>query len=245
MRRLFLPGALQETVVLTGSDAHHVGYTLRAKAGDRFVVVGAGREVALMEVVGFSADTVTLHFLQRLAADTEPPLELGLAMCLPKADKMDFIVQKAVELGASYIQPLRSHHCVVRYDEKKAAARREKWQRIAAEAAKQCARTMIPAVEPILDFTDWLQGAGASRAAFMAYEKERQSSLRQWLQAQGGPSYVALIGPEGGFTEEEAAAAAVAGVQRVSLGPRILRAETAALAALTAVMYEKGDWEPK
>ena len=143
MRRLFLPGKLADTVTLTGSDAHHLGYTLRARVGERCVVVDAERAVASMEIVGFTADTVTLRLVERLAADTESPIRLTLAVCLLKSDKMDFVVQKAVELGAAKVQPLESENCVARYDGKKAEVRRERWQRIADEAVKQCGRTAL------------------------------------------------------------------------------------------------------
>ena len=242
MRRLFLPGELSDTVTLTGSDAHHVGYTLRARRGDRFIVVGAERQTAAMEITAFTKDTVTLRRVAKLDADTEPPIELGLAICLLKGDKLDFAVQKAVELGAAFIQPLRSENCVVRYDAKKAAVREEKWRRVAAEAAKQCGRTLVPRVEPVCALAAWLKELPADSAVFMAYEKERAASLRSWLQKETSRSFVALIGPEGGFTPAEAEAARTVGVHSVTLGPRILRAETAALAALAAVMYEKGDW---
>ena len=242
MRRLFLPGPILDTVCLTGSDAHHVGYTLRAKAGDILVAVGADRQVAEMEVVSFTKDTVTLRRRAFLAADTEPPVEVGLGICLLKGEKMDFVVQKAVELGVAFIQPLRSENCVVRYDENKGATRRERWQRVAEEAAKQCGRTMVPTVEPIRALKEWLMNFPLEAGLFLLYEREERASLRSWLRSQEGRRYIALVGPEGGFTPEEAATAQAAGAVSVTLGPRILRAETAALAALAAVMYEKGDW---
>ncbi|MGP1366974.1 MAG: 16S rRNA (uracil(1498)-N(3))-methyltransferase [Schwartzia sp. (in: firmicutes)] len=242
MRRLFLPGSISDVVCLTGQDAHHVGYTLRAKVGDLIVAVGEDRQVAEMEVTAFTKDTVTLRRRAFLAAYTEPPVDAGLAVCLLKGDKMSFVVQKAVELGAAFIQPLRSENCVVRYDEKKSAARCERWQRVAEEAAKQCGRTMIPTVEPIRDLTAWLADVSPEAGLFLLYEREQHSSLRTWLKSQAGGCYTALIGPEGGFTPEEASVAQAAGAVSVTMGPRILRAETAALAALAAVMYEKGDW---
>ena len=171
MRRLFLPGELSDTVTLTGSDAHHVGYTLRARRGDRFIVVGAERQTAAMEITAFTKDTVMLRRVANLDADTEPPIELGLAICLLKGDKLDFAVQKAVELGAAFIQPLRSENCVVRYDAKKTAAREEKWRRVAAEAAKQCGRTLVPRVEPVGALAAWLKELPADSAVFMAYER--------------------------------------------------------------------------
>ncbi|MBQ7515523.1 MAG: 16S rRNA (uracil(1498)-N(3))-methyltransferase [Schwartzia sp.] len=244
MRRFFLPGELRETVTLTGADAHHLGFTLRARAGDRVVVVDTARQVAAMEVVAFTADSVTLRLMERLDADTEPPVALTLAMCLPKGDKMELIVQKAVELGAAAVQPLMSQNCVVRYDEKKAADRRAKWQRVADEAAKQCGRTALTAVAPVRPLTEWLREAmapGTAGRVFMAYEDETEQPLKDWLRRESTGPVTAVIGPEGGFAPAEVEQARALGVATLSLGPRILRAETAALAVLAVLQYELGD----
>lgn len=242
MRRLFIPGQLADTVTLSGSDAHHLGYTLRARVGERCVVVDAERQVASMEITGFTADTVTLRLVERLEADTEPPIRLTLAVCLLKSDKMDFVVQKAVELGASKVQPLESENCVARYDGKKAEARRERWQRIADEAAKQCGRTALLTVAPMLPFDEWIKKRPPEDgAAFFCYEAEEKDTLGAWLADTEGGAFTAVIGPEGGFTPAEAERAKAAGIAAVTLGPRILRAETAAIAALAIVQHVKGD----
>ena len=242
MRRLFIPGRLAATVTLSGSDAHHLGYTLRAHVGERCVVVDAERQVASMEITGFTADTVTLRLVERLEADTEPPIRLTLAVCLLKADKMDFVVQKAVELGAAKVQPIESENCVARYDGKKSEARRERWQRIAGEAAKQCGRTALLTVAPILPFDEWIRARqDEDGPAFFCYEAEKEKSLGVWLAETQSDAFTALIGPEGGFTPGEAEQAKAAGLAAVTLGPRILRAETAAIAATTIVQYVKGD----
>ena len=242
MRRLFLPGKLADTVTLTGSDAHHLGYTLRARVGERCVVVDAERAVASMEIVGFTADTVTLRLVERLAADTESPIRLTLAVCLLKSDKMELVVQKAVELGAAKVQPLESENCVARYDGKKAEMRRERWQRIADEAAKQCGRTALLEVASIVPFSDWLAAhPDEDGAAFFCYEAEEEKTLGAWLAETQDEAFTAVIGPEGGFSSAEAEQAKAAGFAVVTLGPRILRAETAAVAALTIVQHVKGD----
>lgn len=242
MRRLFIPGRLAETVTLAGSDAHHLGYTLRARVGERVVAVDAERQVASMEIAGFTADTVTLRLVEKLAADTESPIRLTLAVCLLKSDKMDFVVQKAVELGAAKVQPLESENCVARYDGKKAEARRERWQRIADEAAKQCGRTALLEVAPILSFGAWLAARpDEDGAAFFCYEAEKKTALGAWLAETRGDAFTAVIGPEGGFSPAEAEMAKRMGLSAVTLGPRILRAETAAVATLAIVQHVKGD----
>ena len=242
MRRLFIPGKLADTVTLSGNDAHHLGYTLRARVGERCVVVDSDRQIASMEITSFTADTVTLRLVERLEADTEPPIRLTLAVCLLKSDKMEFVVQKAVELGAAKVQPIESENCVARYDGKKAEARRERWQRIADEAAKQCGRTALLTVAPILSLGDWLtKKPPEDGAAFFCYEAEEKNTLGAWLAEQNAKAYTALIGPEGGFTPGEAEQAKAAGLAAVTLGPRILRAETAAVATLAIVQHIKGD----
>lgn len=243
MRRLFINEPLAERITITGQDAHHIGYSLRSKAGDRLTIVDTNGEVAVMEIKSFTADTVDLGLVERIIADTESPIELTLAMCLPKADKMDFIVQKATELGAVAVQPLRSANCVVKYDEKKCEARREKWQRIADEAVKQCGRTAIPQIKQIMDLTDWLKTVqnDESLTAIMCYEAEDKLTIGRFLNTCQGKKYAVLIGPEGGFSLGEVEAAEQAGVACVTLGPRILKAETAAVTTLSIVQHIKGD----
>lgn len=269
MRRLFYKGALADTIEITGSDAHHLMHVMRAKAGDEVVVVDDSGAVARMAMVAFSETAVTLELRERLAADTESSLELVIAQCLLKADKMDFVVQKAVELGATGVMPIASTNCVVRYDAKKAAARRDRWQKIADEAAKQCGRTALLTVAPVTTMADFIaaqscvssadvNGPATSTATSEAdaktfsdrpalifcYENETNESIKTVLQAlktRGTQKIIVVIGPEGGFTLAEAEALVGAGAHSVTLGRRILRAETAAVAALTVVQYESGD----
>lgn len=246
MRRLFLTESLADEIAITGPDAHHLMHVLRARAGQHFLVVDAEGHMAEAEITAFSEKQVRMRRVADIEANTDSPVELVLAQCLPKADKMDFIVQKAVELGAVSVQPLRSANCVVKYDEAKAAARVGKWQKIADEAAKQCGRTRLLTVEPVRDLKVWLQGAlaeerKAGTALLLCYENEQQQEIKAYLRRSGALRFIMIIGPEGGFTPQEAAFASSCGAVSVALGPRILRAETAALAALSVVQYEKGD----
>lgn len=242
MRRLFYKGQLADRIQITGPDAHHLMHVMRAKPGQEIVVVDDMGKVGRMVMVAFSADAVTLDLKEELKADTESPLELILAQCLLKADKMDTVVQKAVELGAMGVLPICSRNCVVRYDAKKAEDRRIRWQKIADEAAKQCGRTALIEVRPIASlasFCEAVQQEGLD--VVFCYENEEQETAKACLQKLAGGRIVLLIGPEGGFTLEEAAAITAAGGHSVTLGPRILRAETAAIAGLSIVQYEKGD----
>ena len=241
MRRLFLKGLLSDTVTITGDDAAHLMYAMRAKAGDEVTLVDDHGAVGRMELTGFTQDSVTMRLVERLDADTESPIDIELAQCLLKGDKFELVIQKAVELGVTRIQPLASRNCVVRYEGKKAAAKRERWQKIAEEAAKQCGRTRVPEVLPMLPLTEWLDARQGT--LLFCYENEEQQPIKTALRAlpDNTGTIIALIGPEGGFTLDEAAAIEAAGGQSVTLGPRILRAETAAIAAMSIVQYEKGD----
>lgn len=243
MRRLFYKGLLQDTIEITGADAHHLMHVMRARPGQEIIVVDDENQVARMEMTAFCETAVTLTLRERLAADTESPIQLVLAQCLLKADKMDFVVQKAVELGAVGVVPVRSQNCVVRYDAKKAAGRRDRWQKIADEAAKQCGRTALLSVEPVTDIEDFLQqeAANADTELIFCYENEQDQTVKDYLSQVTAKRIVLLVGPEGGFSLDEAKAVAEAGGHSVTLGPRILRAETAALAALAVAQYAKGD----
>ena len=247
MRRIFVD-KIKSKIVLDGDDAHHIGYALRARVGDSVTVADASGDVATMRVSSFTRDTVTLELVARDdgAAHRESPVRITLAMCLPKSDKMDMIVQKATELGVTQIQPLESANCVVKYDEKKRKAKREKWQKIAEEAAKQCARTKIPRVNEIVSFGDFIKNVQSATVLHVAlcYESEKTLTIKDWLREKSpndGERYTVIVGAEGGFTPSEAAEAESVGIASVTLGPRILRCETAAIAALSIVQYEKGD----
>lgn len=243
MRRLFYKGTLAAVIEITGDDAHHLMHVMRAKEGQEVIVVDAENQVARMAMSAFREGAVTLTLQERLAADTESPIGLVLAQCLLKADKMDLVVQKAVELGAVGVIPVRSQNCVVRYDAKKAAARRGRWQKIADEAAKQCGRTALLSVAAVTDLNDFLQqnAAAAETELIFFYENEQDQTVKSYLSQVQAKRIVLLVGPEGGFSLDEAAAVAAASGHSVTLGPRILRAETAALTALAVVQYEKGD----
>ena len=162
-------------------------------------------------------------------------------MALPKGDKMDFIVQKAVELGACRVVPYTAARSVSRPDAKALAKKAVRWRKIAREAAQQSGRGRVPEVADCMSFGEAVRQAGACAPALLLYENERQNSLRAALTARPFAEAALMVGPEGGFAAEEVQAACEAGLVSVSLGPRILRCETAPLAALAAVLYESGN----
>ena len=242
MRRLFYRGLLADTIKITGSDAHHLMHVMRAKAGQLVTVVDDNGQVAAMEMVAFSDSAVTLQLKEHLAADTESPLKIMLAQCLLKADKMDMVVQKAVELGAVGVIPISSQNCVARYDAKKGAARKDRWQKIADEAAKQCGRTALLKVRPIVTLGQFIADMQATDSSLVFfYENENEQSAKAYLRSLKAKQIVLLVGPEGGFSLDEAKLIEEAGGKSVTLGPRILRAETAALTAIAVTQYENGD----
>ena len=243
MRRLFYRGKLEETIEITGADAHHLMHVMRARAGDEIVVVDETNRAACMEMEAFSEEAVTLRLKGDVELPQESPVDITLAQCLLKADKMEFVVQKAVELGARRVVPLVARNCVVRYDAKKREERQKRWQRIADEAAKQCGRRALLEVSSIEELHAFLShDMGGEKGLFLfCYENETVKSVKECLRQSDASQVTLLIGPEGGFTPEEAAEVEAHGGISVTMGSRILRAETAAVAALSVVQYEKGD----
>ena len=245
MRRLFYAGALAEKITITGGDAHHLAHVMRVQIGDEVTVADAGSRTARMTVSGVAADAVHLSLVEYLVQEDANARAVILVQALLKGEKMDFVVQKAVELGAAALYPVMTEHVVVRYDAKKAAAKAARWQKIADEAAKQCGRRALMPVAEIAPLSDLLQNGalfGAiDTAVIFCYEGETERSMRTALRACTAQRIVLVVGPEGGFSLGEAAAVCAAGAEAVSLGRLILRAETAGLTALTVTQYEIGN----
>ena len=244
MRQVFYPGVLTEAIAITGGDAHHLARVMRAQIGDVITVVDAAGQAAEMAVTALTRDVVHLRMQRVLPAETEGR-EVILVQALLKGEKMDFVVQKAAELGAVCVCPIVTEHVVVRYDAKKAAAKVARWQKIADEAAKQCGRSKLMPVAPIRPLADLLGDARifdpADTAIVFCYEQEHRQSVRTALQTIKARRVVIFVGAEGGFSPAEADMICAAGGQPVSLGRLILRAETAALTALAVTQYELGN----
>ncbi|MGD8238768.1 MAG: RsmE family RNA methyltransferase [Armatimonadota bacterium] len=229
-------------VSIDGSDARHLGLVLRLTPGDTFVAVDeCGREhTASVELV--RRDLITGRIVETRTPDVEPKTHIVLAQAVPKARKMDLIVRKCTELGVGAIIPMTTERVVPQADEAKARQRRGRWQRIAAEASKQSHRTVIPEVRPIAPFDEALPELAAMDLCLLFSELEERRPLREVLGSGIQVSSLGLlIGPEGGFSVAELEAATGAGAVPVTLGPRILRTETAALAALSIALYELGE----
>ena len=247
MRRLFYPGTFAEEITITGGDAHHLARVMRAQIGDEVTIADADGRVARMTVSAVVSDAVQLSLAELLVQEKENSHEVILVQALLKGEKMDFVVQKAVELGATAFHPVMTERVVVRYDAKKAAARAARWQKIADEAAKQCGRRALMPVAEITELSSLLQNAEffhtSDTAVIFCYEGEAERSMRTALRALTARRIVLVVGPEGGFSLAEAAAVCAASAEVVSLGRLILRAETAALTALVLAQYELGNFD--
>ena len=241
MHRFFIPQLYNEEMTITGVDAKHIGKVLRMQPGDKLQIVSDDGVSALAEVAAITESIVTVRCLEKLAESHEPAVKITLAQGLAKGEKMDFIIQKAVELGAYSIVPVAMEHSVVRLDGAKADKKVERWQKIAEAAAKQSKRDIIPQVQDVQTVKEMLANNDC-KTKIIAYECEDRMSLKTALREAGQmEDLLLIIGPEGGISESELAKAREAGAVPVSLGRRILRAETAGLVAMSAIFYETGD----
>ena len=238
MARFFLsPDAWGAQALLSGDEAKHAAQVLRLRAGDRITVFDGRGRSAGAEIVDVSKSELRLELGQAVLAPVLEP-EICLAQAVPKGKTMDLIVQKAVELGVTTIQPLITRHTVVQVDGDDAPRKSAKWQRVALEACKQCGQDLLPEVLPVRDFASWVDDPGGD-LKIIASLLPGVKSLREVLREAGSPRRVTLlVGPEGDFSAAEGAAALAAGFVPASLGSIVLRAETAAFFGISAIRYE-------
>lgn len=221
--------------VLLGDEARHIRNVLRMKSGDEVLLIdGSGKEYRSV-IDSISTDSVELSIMECGFSKADPSVRVTLFQCLPKQGKMELIIQKCVELGVYSVVPTVSKRCIVRFDENDSKIKR--WNKVSVEAAKQCGRAEIPEVTlPVkLSAIDF----GEFDTILFAYENESRRTLKEALKTAGKIGSIALvIGPEGGFEPSEAELIIDKGAVSVSLGNRILRTETAGMAALAQIMYE-------
>lgn len=241
MRRFFLDGPLAASMAIRGQDARHIGKVLRLKTGDEIAVVAKDGQAGRAVITAVGPTSVSLDLVEALAISCEPPVAVWLAQGLPKGDKFEYIIQKAVEIGAAGIIPLATDFSAVQYDEVRQRSRLVRWRKVAEEAAKQCGRTALPTVTEVKSLAEVLAGAADGTAAIMLYEGQTGGSLQAALDADPASAYLLLVGPEGGFSKAEADLVQARGGRLAGLGPRILRTETASLVGLTIIMHQKGD----
>lgn len=230
-----------EEIVLTGENAQHAK-VLRLKVNEQVLVCnGAGQE-ALCRIIDGSGSQWVLTVESIRESSTEAAVEVSVYMAFPKADKLEHVIQKATELGASEIVAFPSGRCVSKPDEKSLKKKLERWQKIAASAAEQSGRGRIPAVRVLPSFKEALVEAARADKALLFYENEQAVTLKMALTESPYRTVSLMTGPEGGLEEKEVQQAREAGLQVCTLGKRILRCETAPLCALSAVMYDAGEF---
>ncbi len=229
----------ENKIYMQGSDVNHIRNVLRMKPGEDVRVNDGRGKTYLCCISSYEEQTAVLDILKELDSDTELPSRIILFQGLPKGDKMEWIVQKAVELGAYSIVPFAAKRSVVKLDEKKAAKKQARWQLIAKGAAEQSGRGIIPEVSTVRTFAEALGMAGELDVVLIPYELEEgmKETARVLENIECGQSVGIFIGPEGGFEEEEVERAKAARAHAVTLGKRILRTETAGLTALSILMY--------
>jgi 16S rRNA (uracil1498-N3)-methyltransferase len=240
LRRFFAPPErwAEEHVVLDREETHHLGRVLRLSAGARVAVVDGRGRARAARVQALDPEGAVLALEDELAFQGESPLMVTLGVGLAKGEAMDQVVRQATEMGVTLLLPFTCTYAETITPER-AARRQARWQRQARESLKSCQRLYLPEIAPVQDFPGVL--AGPEEVKFFCYEAERGGGLLSALSRPRPSEVRLLIGPEGGFTPEEAARAREAGFQLVSLGPRRLRVETAALIALAILQYAWGD----
>lgn len=236
MPRFFIPPVSGDTVTLTGEDALHISHSLRMREGERIILSdgeGTDYEAELME----SGKEVVARILDRRPCTSEPRAKITLFQAMPKGDKMEFIIQKATELGVYAIQPILTAYCVSRPDAKSMGKKLSRYQKIAREAAGQSGRGIIPKIMPLLTLSQAAEQLPAKTVFFYEKGGVRLPSIITPADTEIG----VIVGSEGGFSPQEAAFLAEKGVFTATLGPRILRCETAPIAGLSVILSLTGD----
>lgn len=228
----------KEFITITGSDVNHIKNVLRMKPGEKIRVSNQKGQDYFCSILELGDDFVQADILDSEAANTELSAKIYLFQALPKGDRMETVIQKAVELGVHEIIPVAMKYCVVKLDAKKAENKRKRWQAIAESAAKQSKRSLIPVVHEVMSFKEALSYAKECRVNLVPYENERGMEVtgEAFSELQKDDTISVMIGPEGGFSEEEIELVKEENMKIISLGKRILRTDTAAIATLSMLM---------
>jgi 16S rRNA (uracil1498-N3)-methyltransferase len=225
---------------LEPEPSRHIAKALRMRVGDRLCLFCGDGSEAEAEITAIDRNAVFVHILECLSADRESPLRITLAISLSRGDRMDTVVQKATELGAAAIWPLVSERTGVRLEPKRLQRKLEHWQRIAVSACEQCGRNRIPAISPPAAFGELVSRAQGLEAATRLILHPQTSGAPAPTHEEGN-ELLLLVGPEGGFSDAEVEQALAAGFRALQLGPRVLRTETAPLAAIAVAQARWGD----
>jgi 16S rRNA (uracil1498-N3)-methyltransferase len=243
MARFYVPQPRVEqgTLKVEGEEVKHIRKVLRLKEGDEITVFdGLGKELK-GTIVEEGLSSVAIRIEHVISSRKDSPLEVTLAQSLLKGEKMDYLIQKATELGVQDIIPFISSRSVPFLEKSKRLRRHHRWEKIAVEASKQCGRTIIPKIEPVQDFSEMLRGAAQNALRLILWEKEGMKLKEILGRSKERQEFFFVVGPEGGFSQREIEEGKRAGFIPVTLGERILRAETASLCFLSILQYEQGD----
>jgi 16S rRNA (uracil1498-N3)-methyltransferase len=241
MHRFFIPKDWfeQDSITITGEPLHQISYVLRLKPTNRIIILDNSGWEFEVEIERITKEQVKGKVLNKTPDQGEPTVKITLHQALLKTDKFELVLQKGVELGVTAFVPFVSERCVTR---KASATKIERWRKIIQEAAEQSERLVLPILNPLVSFSEACQSV--KQPALLLWEEEKRVSLKKILQSQSFKNATTLnlfIGPEGGFPEAEVELAKRQGIVIASLGKRVIRAETAGLAAISAILYEKGE----
>ncbi|WP_028783263.1 16S rRNA (uracil(1498)-N(3))-methyltransferase [Thalassobacillus devorans] len=231
-----------DKIIIEGEDVHHIGRVMRMLPDDEIICNHPSGNAARCQIISVEKEAVHCRLVEWLEENVELPIEITIVQSLGKGDKLETVVQKGTELGASRFIPYQAERSVVKWDKKKADKKISRLRKIAKEASEQCHRNKIPDIEPLYNLDKLLQVSEQYKWKLFAYEDEAKraeyKSLSDLIRiVEPGGKLLAVIGPEGGFSPSEAVKLSEAGFHSVRLGPRILRMETAPLYLLASISY--------
>lgn len=231
-------------ITIIGNDVNHIKNVLRQKSGDKITICDISKEQDyLCEIDKIEEKSIDCNIIEKLENNTESNVKVTIFQGLPKADKMELVIQKSVELGVYDITPLQMKRCVVKLNEKDKAKKIQRWQKISEVAAKQCGRNIIPKINNIVNVKEVCNLCNEYDIVLIAYENEKENTLKKELKNlkkldKEEIKVAVIIGPEGGIALEEIEMFEENGAKIITLGNRILRTETVALSVLSIIMYE-------
>ncbi len=247
MHRFFIDQSTEvnASVIISGNDYNHLKNSLRLNIGDRVILSDGDGFDMEAEIINFSDESAELKIISREKSKVEAGIKVWLAQGLPKKSKMDLIVEKATEIGFAGLIPLESKRTIVKYNHKKKDKKQSRWQRVAEAAAKQSGRAVIPEIKDFYSSDNLNNLNEEFDYVLLLWEDEKEYTIKQFFKENNVAAeakILLIIGPEGGFSEAEVNKfKAGLDAQIITLGPRILRTETAGITALTAILYEKGE----
>lgn len=242
MQRYFiLPTQVEnDRIMIIGDDVHHIKNVMRFKPGDECICCAEDGNDYLVEIESLYPDKIVTRIKKTTPSIGEPFVKVTIAQAMPKGDKWEWVLQKGTEIGAIRFVPFISKRTIVKIDPRKQDKKLDRWRKIVKEAAEQAHRGKIPEVSVPLSWKECLKEAKKADQAWICYEKGGKPLKSLWTDPSLRNIFI-IIGPEGGFTEQEISDALEYGIQPITLGPRILRTETAPLVALTAILFASND----